>query len=1071
MADANTESLFLQVDASVELLRRNLAAGEQPLSRFEQRAAKMAASVDASISSMGGRFGAFATMAESAAQKAERSFNESFTAIQRMAATAIAAPTVQGGGLNLGAGDARAAAEAAQQQARAIGLIEQAAIRAAAGQGELTRETRLTLAANQAARIEAERYAAELLREAGALERLEIEAKAAGVGLMTLDRGHVAVGASAGQQRQSTMMLGQQVQDFAVQVSNGGNVMTAFSQQIGQASFAVQGMGGKMAGVAAFLGSGWGAAVLVAVTVLAPLVGKLLEGNDALDNAVKKLKDDADATDVSRKAREIFTKTLEGQTVALDEQNKALERNITSQRQLNQQALAGARQQLVADQTTLQREEKAAAAARRDATALRNRVINPDATTDPESMASLISLAAAADRKATELEKRVAKAQSNIAKAQAGIRAAQVPIAIDEAQAAVNPIAAINKKYDEQKDKAIAAAAANDKLTASLTARLTVIERMRAAELKTQQAAASASRKVTSPGDAARTAQGSSLLSSAERYRGLDENRDNASLRDLFSKAGMSVDPKMLAWCAAFVNAVLATNGLPGTGSLNARSFLNYGTSTSAPVKGDLVVSRRGTGQQGHVGFYEGRDAKGNVLVLGGNTGNKVGVQRVAPTDVLGFRRPPSASAIERDGTRGRIAALKDDTAYSEQERQARHRLLDAMRRTATSEEQRDTLIREDINAESDATKRKLENQLAAGDLNDAEAKHLLEVNESTRRQHLLNVTIARAAVQVNNQFEAASQDRQSSIARLQIQSDLATTLKERRRIALEILELEQQERRAALDRVMKDPNASANDVQLAKDGLARLPAQETAERGQVERNNASPMDDFKARLHRDVDDLNEAFEKVEANGLQSLEDGLVGLINGTESVGSAFKKMANQIIADLARIAIQKAVLAIFNSFGGGGIPGFGSISFAEGRVPGYAGGVISGPGTGTSDSILALLGGKPIRVSNGESIMTAAATRLYGPTLKAMNSNSLPGFASGLVPTLLSAYPRLPASDRMQSSGAMSVSVPISIDATGADPAGLARVQQELSQLRANLPGQIVATVQDANQRRLIR
>jgi hypothetical protein len=55
--------------------------------------------------------------------------------------------------------------------------------------------------------------------------------------------------------------------------------------------------------------------------------------------------------------------------------------------------------------------------------------------------------------------------------------------------------------------------------------------------------------------------------------------------------------------------------------------------------------------------------------------------------------------------------------------------------------------------------------------------------------------------------------------------------------------------------------------------------------------------------------------------------------------------------------------------------------------------------------------------------------------------------------------------------SDGGVSVSVPISIDATGADAAALARVEQQIALLRRDLPGQIVATVNDARQRGMVR
>ncbi|MBP5966757.1 tape measure protein [Pseudomonas iridis] len=60
--------------------------------------------------------------------------------------------------------------------------------------------------------------------------------------------------------------------------------------------------------------------------------------------------------------------------------------------------------------------------------------------------------------------------------------------------------------------------------------------------------------------------------------------------------------------------------------------------------------------------------------------------------------------------------------------------------------------------------------------------------------------------------------------------------------------------------------------------------------------------------------------------------------------------------------------------------------------KVPGYAtGGLITGPGTGTSDSMM-------IRASNGEYMMSAAAVRMFGTgLLDQMNAGRLPAFAMG--------------------------------------------------------------------------
>jgi len=128
----------------------------------------------------------------------------------------------------------------------------------------------------------------------------------------------------------------------------------------------------------------------------------------------------------------------------------------------------------------------------------------------------------------------------------------------------------------------------------------------------------------------------------AQKFLGSHEVRDGAALSEFIKRSsGISIDPKTTAWCAAFVNAVLGASGLQGTGKLNARSFLQFGTPTSQPQVGDIVVLSRGDpkGWQGHVGFFQGYDDNGNVLVLGGNQGNKVSVAPYKAEKVLGFRQ------------------------------------------------------------------------------------------------------------------------------------------------------------------------------------------------------------------------------------------------------------------------------------------------------------------------------------------------------------------------------------------------------------------------------------------------
>lgn len=128
-------------------------------------------------------------------------------------------------------------------------------------------------------------------------------------------------------------------------------------------------------------------------------------------------------------------------------------------------------------------------------------------------------------------------------------------------------------------------------------------------------------------------------------------------------------------------------------------------------------------------------------------------------------------------------------------------------------------------------------------------------------------------------------------------------------------------------------------------------------------------------------------------------------LMNGT-SLWGAFSDAASKVFDDLANKALTAASDGIWNllwgaaspasSTAGGGVLG-GLGSWIGGLFGHAAGGLISGPGTGTSDSIFA-------RVSNGEFVMNAAATRVHLPTLEAMNAGRFA--AGGLVGAPANSY-----------------------------------------------------------------
>lgn len=109
--------------------------------------------------------------------------------------------------------------------------------------------------------------------------------------------------------------------------------------------------------------------------------------------------------------------------------------------------------------------------------------------------------------------------------------------------------------------------------------------------------------------------------------------------------------------------------------------------------------------------------------------------------------------------------------------------------------------------------------------------------------------------------------------------------------------------------------------------------------------------------------------------------------ITGAKSFGDAMKSVLQQLISQLIQAALYATIVAACTG-GGGGFAARWKGAFGKGFA---TGGSVDGPGTGTSDSIPAML-------SNGEYVLNAQAVdRLGVPFLNGLNTGRLRGFASG--------------------------------------------------------------------------
>lgn len=147
----------------------------------------------------------------------------------------------------------------------------------------------------------------------------------------------------------------------------------------------------------------------------------------------------------------------------------------------------------------------------------------------------------------------------------------------------------------------------------------------------------------------------------AVQFIGMHERKDKIELKEL-----LGIDPSKTEWCAAFVNAILNNNNIPGSESvsqypLTARSFLQWGETVNEPLLGDIVIFPRGNSDwQGHVGFYIATTTirgKEYYLILGGNQDNTVSLDYYLSKSALSIRR----SALEvRMGLEPTLSSFAD---------------------------------------------------------------------------------------------------------------------------------------------------------------------------------------------------------------------------------------------------------------------------------------------------------------------------------------------------------------------------------------------------------------------------
>lgn len=207
------------------------------------------------------------------------------------------------------------------------------------------------------------------------------------------------------------------------------------------------------------------------------------------------------------------------------------------------------------------------------------------------------------------------------------------------------------------------------------------------------------------------------------------------------------------------------------------------------------------------------------------------------------------------------------------------------------------------------------------------------------------------------------------------------------------------------------------------------------SEYGQAIEAALGPLQDQRAAIEANAEAMR-LFEDVASSAMQTFIDDLLAGKDAGEALGNVLRNLGSQLIS--------MGIQGLTRNLGGMLFPGF-----AAGGYTGHGGkhqpaGIVHG----------------------GEYVFSKEATQRAGVgNLEAMHKR-LKGYSGGGI--VIPAMPALPSVASIQKTAGgggdnVTISMPINIDAAGADMAAVARLHQSIEQLKAELPGRVQQVVRD--------
>jgi hypothetical protein len=407
-----------------------------------------------------------------------------------------------------------------------------------------------------------------------------------------------------------------------------------------------------------------------------------------------------------------------------------------------------------------------------------------------------------------------------------------------------------------------------------------------------------------------------------------------------------------------------------------------------------------------------------------------------------------SAVKPDKDKTKGSKAAAPTMATAEQQQReidQLAMEELQAKMALATSAEERAAISREmlaaekqqrfaDVKNNKEYTAEQKKAQLAYLDrlYGPESSEGEIEVTNSLETQKLNREIAEEQARQANDMLAMQA-------GTLEAWADIEPNTRERARLEAEALTLHQQ-----IQRNLLEQQIATGEIADAEKARALLASQQGAQTTRLNRDNMSPLQRYGFDLQSSVTNINDAMESIQVDALDGLTNSIAGAIAGTQKLGEVFKNVAQQIIADLIRIQLQKAIVGTLSkALGGigGGLKGLSPVSSGSGfggsenwnDLPKFA------TGTNSTPRGLALVGER-----GPELVQFSGGQRVYNNA----DSKAMMGGRSAAVQIVPSPY-----FDAVVDQRAAGVATPISI-ASGMQARGAATADMA-QRARRRIPG----------------